>query len=485
MLLMHGYTGIAFSSFRCFGEEQLAEMRPITLLVGDNSSGKTSFLGGCQVLDQILTDRVIDFNEAPFTMGAFNDVVYLGKGSQFKVGHVIESNGCNCCIKHTVVKQHAENLISSIGLSFAKEEFLDLRFIGFDQFTVLLPDGQSVEMPVERFSLNSPVRVMTLLVQAVLLLVIEPRSNRADFDQFIESSTGFNAEQVRILYGKLKQSRITADFEKFFEHIIQDVEIDDERDALHLRRRIREVFSYRATTSIFRAPSAEGGISSMKAFSPVRSEPKRTYEPINGVRTPEGEHIPMLLRGLKHGKPKQWERMHSLLSKFGKDSGLFSDIDIKDLGSVLEPFQIRFSLASSRQYNIVDVGYGISQLLPILVEIFLGRRRGLTFMLQQPEVHLHPSGQAALASLLVESCRFRDNSFVVETHSDYIINRVRIEVKKGNISPDDVSLVFFSRRKRKGVKIDNMQVDKYGNILKAPENYRKFFLKEMSDLLGD
>lgn len=462
----------------------MAQIRPVTLLVGDNSSGKTSFLGGCQVLDQILTDREIDFNESPFAMGAFNDVVYLGKGSRFKVGCVIERNGCECLINHTVTEQRSECLISSIELSFGEERFLDLRFTGFEDLTVLLPDGQQVGMPAEGRFLNSPARVMTQLVQALLMQAAGSRSNVANVDELMESSTSFDAKQVRNLHSKLKKSRSAAGFERFFGDMIQDAEIGNEKGVSHLRNRLRELFSCRTDASAFKAPPAEGGFGLVKACSPVRSEPKRTYEPLSGARTAEGDHMPMLLSRLKQCKPKQWERLHSLLSRFGKDSGLFSDIQIKDFGGVDEPFQIRLRLANARQYNIVDVGYGISQLLPILVEVFLGREKGLTFMLQQPEAHLHPSGQAALASLLVESTRDRKHSFVVETHSDYIINRVRIEVKKGNISPDDVSLLFFSRRKRKGVEIHSMQIDEHGNLLHAPDNYRRFFLREMSELLG-
>ena len=82
---------------------------------------------------------------------------------------------------------------------------------------------------------------------------------------------------------------------------------------------------------------------------------------------------------------------------------------------------------------MIDVGYGISQVLPILVRVLT--TRNAKFLLQQPEVHLHPKGQAELTSLLVEISKRNRNSFVIETHSDYMIDRVRIEIMKGNIKP--------------------------------------------------
>ena len=74
--------------------------------------------------------------------------------------------------------------------------------------------------------------------------------------------------------------------------------------------------------------------------------------------------------------------------------------------------------------NIVDVGYGVSQILPILVQILSPNvsRHEMSFsLLQQPEVHLHPKAQAEFSSLLARLANKGDRSFIVETHSDYMI----------------------------------------------------------------
>ena len=102
--------------------------------------------------------------------------------------------------------------------------------------------------------------------------------------------------------------------------------------------------------------------------------------------------------------------------------------------------------------NIVDVGYGVSQILPILVHVLnsetsrrssLDSREMAYFLLQQPEVHLHPRAQAELSSLLAQLGSQGNRSFIIETHSDYMIDRARIEIRQGNISPEDVSLIYF------------------------------------------
>ena len=66
-----------------------------------------------------------------------------------------------------------------------------------------------------------------------------------------------------------------------------------------------------------------------------------------------------------------------------------------------DPFQLQVKVRSGPRANLMDVGYGVSQILPILVDVMRPDTRSRTFLLQQPEVHLHPRGQAALASLFV------------------------------------------------------------------------------------
>ena len=172
--------------------------------------------------------------------------------------------------------------------------------------------------------------------------------------------------------------------------------------------------------------------------------------------------------------------------------GLFSDIKVKRHGKQMsDPFQLQVKVRSGSHANIKDVGYGISQSLPILVDVLapegrgrrLGRRSSRAFLLQQPEVHLHPRGQAELASLFVESFKKSRNQFLIETHSDYMIDRVRISVRKQILKADDVSILYFEP-KGNAVTIYNMTLDDYGNLQGAPPGYRSFFQKETDRLLG-
>ena len=220
----------------------------------------------------------------------------------------------------------------------------------------------------------------------------------------------------------------------------------------------------------------------MIPVAPLRSKPKRTYDPIRDSASPDGEHVPMLMMRLDRTDKPHWTSLHDDLVRFGRASGLFSNIKVKRHGRQMsDPFQLQIKVRTGPHANIMDVGYGISQSLPILVDLM--HEEQSVFLLQQPEVHLHPRGQAELASLFIESCKKRGNRFLVETHSDYIVDRVRILVRKGKLEAGDVSVLYFEP-KGNAVTIHNMTLDQDGNLVDAPEGYRDFFLKETDRLLG-
>ena len=105
------------------------------------------------------------------------------------------------------------------------------------------------------------------------------------------------------------------------------------------------------------------------------------------------------------------------------------------------------------------------------------------FLLQQPEVHLHPKAQAEFSSLLAQLANTNNQSFIIETHSDYMIDRARIDIRKGHIRPEDVSLIYFEP-KGNIAKVHNISFDEMGNLVGVPPHYRDFFLKETDRLMG-
>ena len=131
----------------------------------------------------------------------------------------------------------------------------------------------------------------------------------------------------------------------------------------------------------------------------------------------------------------------------------------------------------------MDVGFGVSQVLPVLAALFRVDGPSM-FLLQQPELHLHPSAQAALGSLF---CRTAEagRQLIIETHSEYIIDRIRMDIRdrRTTLKPDDVSIVFFERSDI-DVRIRSLQFDDQGNVLGAPSGYGQFFMDEARRSVG-
>jgi predicted ATPase len=198
---------------------------------------------------------------------------------------------------------------------------------------------------------------------------------------------------------------------------------------------------------------------------------------------PSGDHVPYVLaRLLLQGETGKGRKVHDALVTFGIDSGLFRGINVKRLGNKAgDPFQVQVTVGGP-SVNLSDVGYGVSQSLPIIVESIL-RATNARILLQQPEVHLHPRAQAALGSFFSKLVAHEHRQFVIETHSDYLIDRVRQEVASGTLAPESVSILFFDRPHIE-TTVSELTLDKHGNIENAPENYRTFFLEEELRLLS-
>ena len=439
---------------RCFRGEQRGSLRPITLLVGENSTGKTTFLGCYGVLQQVCSwwdrdiDDRLDFNDEPFAMGSFRDIVRSRRGpegriDEFKLGFSVDPARNSGMPSYTLLVTFGENG-SQPAVSFLRFEF------GADAFLKLQrsQDGTKVTIPGHTVEASFPFG-HAMLMPGFLVAHTKNES------QFLRNFP--NLQPVADYLSGLSLRRATT--------------------AGRRRRTSGRI-------DVWRPDFPE-----LIPVAPLRSKPKRTYDPVRETASPEGAHVPMRMMRLDLTDKSHWTSLRNDLVTFGKGSGLFSDVKVKRHGKQMsDPFQLQVKVRSGPNANIMDVGYGVSQSLPILVDVMTGaesdRRKngGRAFLLQQPEVHLHPRGQAELASLFIKASR-NGSRFLIETHSDYIVDRVRISVRNGSLQPDDVSILYFEPAGN-AVNIHNLTLDEHGNLRSAPAGYRDFFVKESDRLLG-
>ena len=95
-------------------------------------------------------------------------------------------------------------------------------------------------------------------------------------------------------------------------------------------------------------------------------------------------------------------------------------------------------------------------------------------------MHLHPSAQATLGSLFCQVAG-PEGQLIVETHSDHLMDRMRMDVRDGvsGLKSEGVSILFFERRGL-DVWIHSLRIDKKGNVLDAPDGYRQFFMEKVT-----
>ncbi|MFM7457363.1 MAG: AAA family ATPase [bacterium] len=226
-------------------------------------------------------------------------------------------------------------------------------------------------------------------------------------------------------------------------------------------------------------------------IAPIRAKPERTYDQYKSVYSPEGSHVPYRLNELLHDSEsldkKNRKKLLETLEEFGLNSGLFKKIEIKRLGSSNDksaPFHLQVVL-NEKPLQITNVGYGVAQVLPILVETLTERKNSL-FAIQQPEVHLHPKAQASLGAYFYHVSKTDEKSFLIETHSDFLIDRYRREYALDKNKKESPAQVLFFKRNTKGKnEMHVIEIEPDGSYsANQPKEFREFFINEGIEMLN-
>lgn len=192
---------------------------------------------------------------------------------------------------------------------------------------------------------------------------------------------------------------------------------------------------------------------------PLRAITERYYRPQNlAVEEvdPEGTNLPMFLFNLSRIDRRnfqEWTSKHLGLVASAESSGGHISLKVRDE-------------ASGKEHNLADMGFGLSQVLPIMAQIWsltrtprwrrksvFGTPTPLTFVIEQPELHLHPGLQAKVVDLFLDTIdaarqRGLELRLIVETHSETMINRVGHRISENGLDPNQVQIVLFEQTHR-------------------------------------
>lgn len=142
------------------------------------------------------------------------------------------------------------------------------------------------------------------------------------------------------------------------------------------------------------------------------------------------------------------------------------------------------SIDNTDGFRPTNVGYGYSYVLPIVLQTMIAPPDSI-IVIENPEAHLYPGAQARLVEFLVKYSTERNIQFILETHSDHIINGIRISVKKNHLNRKDVSILFLDRElsNRPIPAIKHIKVDHNGTLSEEPTDFMDEWTKQMLELL--
>ncbi|MEJ7594366.1 MAG: DUF3696 domain-containing protein [Planctomycetaceae bacterium] len=231
---------------------------------------------------------------------------------------------------------------------------------------------------------------------------------------------------------------------------------------------------------------------SLAYLGPMRTKTERLYswtgtepESVGNI----GENtIPAMLaaknRMLNIGRYGRKKPFEQIIAKKLQEMGLIESFQVKPISKNRQDYEVKVKTKGSiGLVDLPDVGFGISQVLPVLVECFYAPANSIILM-EQPEIHLHPRAQSFLADVMIDVINAREDGkdrniqLIVETHSEHFLRRLQRRIAEDVVSKDRVA-AYFADVSKTPAQLEELQIDESGNILNWPEH---FFGDEMEDV---
>ncbi|MCD4687052.1 MAG: DUF3696 domain-containing protein [Anaerolineae bacterium] len=225
-------------------------------------------------------------------------------------------------------------------------------------------------------------------------------------------------------------------------------------------------------------------------LGPLREYPRRSYVWAGDYPEDVGQRgelaVHALLASRVLGKvisPGYRRRKRTVEERIGewlKELGLIYSFSLSPIAEHRRDYELRVRTKSGgSEVLITDVGFGVSQILPVLVLCYYVPE-GSIIILEQPEIHLHPSVQAGLADVLIDVVNNRNVQIIVESHSEHLLTRLQRRIAEEKIAPEKTALYFCTMPDAES-RIERLDVDLFGNINNWPPN---FFGDEMGDRIA-
>ena len=440
---------LRIKNFKGWKDTGMIELAPVTVLFGSNSSGKSSIGQFLVMLKQTVrqSDRktvlLLNGPQASVDLGSVSDVFYDHNLDEKMSFELKWDTDCKSQIENTNEKQYYNQIDfkADIMVSDAETQYLEV-----DKFNYSLSDDE-----IPRLSVGMKKES-------------EEGGNR---NYTLESDKQF--KRVKGRGWKLTEP---VKFYGFSDAALAYYKDSDFLQDLNLHQ--------------------EDFFSKFYYLGPMRTKSKRTYS-WSGVN-PEsvgdaGENtIAAILSAKKQEKRLKFQNTNYkpfevVISESLKRMGLIEEYKIEKIGERQE-YEVKVKIKGADRFvGLPDVGFGVSQVLPVIVQLFYAPDNSVIFI-EQPEIHLHPNAQALLADVILDAVNMNENGkkrriqVIIETHSEHLLRRLQRRIAEERISDADVN-AYFAENNHKCSKLNRLEVDKYGNILNWPEGFFGDMEKDM------
>lgn len=394
-------TSIRCRNYKCFEDTMALPIAPLTVLVGGNSSGKTSLIQAFKLFsltadtsDPAVTLKLLD---REYDFGSYRDLVHrheVKRKIAFEFGAEIElrrwrrageaeRSEWTLSLEYQYLPRRKEIHLAQTVLSDSKGEWFTANI---DKYT------KSIRASMRGYDLADPL----------FSRLHFNRDGFAIYSQFPDFLIAAKEEKARALF--------------------------DDLSAMHQAQH--------GFVKCFR---------SVGHLGPLRSPPRRAY--LHSGETPQwvgptGEATLQLYSSLhRRGWPEDRAKLALIHESLWK-LGFLSSFEFRDVGARWQEFVTQHKV-SGLTASLADTGFGASQVLPVIVSLFASKAKS-TLVIEQPEIHLHPAAQAELGTVIASAVE-PTRRIVLETHSENLILRLQREVasRKGLLSNQDVAFYYL------------------------------------------
>lgn len=440
---------LSIKNFKGWRDTGNIRMAPISLFFGANSSGKSSIGQFLMMLKQTVEspDR-----KAVFYPGGKNSAVQLGSYQEM-VFHRDQKN--KIAFEYQWSLPNVLKFKDPVsGKSFSGN--------GVDfEAEVELSDSKQNLLQVKRFKYR-------LLDNELQSLAIE-LSRKTDKREYAASSEQYNLVRKKMRAWALKE-------------VVRFYGFPDEAVAYYQNAEFVQALNI----------EQEKLFKSIHYLGPLRTKPDRLYT-WAGI-TPEsvgfaGENTVAAVlaardRKISLGYRKPAKPLEEIVALKLAEMGLIEEFKVNQISDQRQEYEVKVRTRGSKDWvDLPDVGFGISQVLPVLVQCFYAPP-GSIILMEQPEIHLHPSAQSALADVMIDVINSKENGadrniqLVIETHSEHFLRRMQRRIAEDAVSEEKVT-AYFANIANTPATLEPLQIDLFGNIQNWPEN---FFGDEMGDV---